>query len=224
MTRDEQARFTHAVVMGDLVESETAASVPVLHAAFNAAVDAVNRRGAATLASPLTITLGDEFQGLARSLSQGLTVVRDLRRTLRAENVACRFVLGLVELKTPLNAEKAWNMMGPGLARARERLADKRDANAFRFSLPADAVTETLLDAIGAAITGVEARWTERQFTIVAESLAATVPDAAQAARLGIKPRTLYKIRRAAELDLYKREWTAVETALADLDQRYGLA
>jgi hypothetical protein len=76
---------------------------------------ACNAAHAGALASPLTITLGDEFQGLLHGLAQAVPVVRGLRLELMAAGVDCRFVIGQVEIRTPLNREKAWNMMGPGL-------------------------------------------------------------------------------------------------------------
>ena len=210
--------------MGDLVRSEAAPSTPRLHALFNEAVRAVNRRRRSALASPLTITLGDEFQGLAKTLEAGLSVIRTVRTRLREEDMQSRFVLGLIALEPPLNPKKAWNMMGPGLSDAREKLADKRHPSVYRFSLPRDPVLETLLDAVGYAVSEVEAGWTERQREIVAASLASTERNVDLAESLGITERTLYKIRNAARLDFYKEQWSAIEVAVSDLDQRYGLA
>lgn len=220
----QKHKATHAVVMGDLVGSEAAPSVRRLHADFNEAVRAVNRRRRKQLTSPLTITLGDEFQGLTQSLAAGLAVVRDLRTSLLADNVECRFVLGLVRLETPLNVQKSWNMMGPGLATARDKLVDKRHHNAYRFSLPDEPVLETLLDAIGLSITEAERGWTDRQFEIVGASMTRSDQNAELAARLGIAENTLYKIRRAARFDFYQTQWEALDVAIADLDRRHGLA
>ena len=55
---------TYGVLMGDLVRSERAPAPEALHDAFNRAVAQENRRHADVIVSPLTITLGDEFQGL----------------------------------------------------------------------------------------------------------------------------------------------------------------
>ncbi|TMV59141.1 hypothetical protein FGG78_35990, partial [Thioclava sp. BHET1] len=58
-----------AVLMGDIVRSETSLAPDLLYARFNAAIDALNQDHAGSLASPLTITLGDEFQGLVCSMA-----------------------------------------------------------------------------------------------------------------------------------------------------------
>ncbi len=215
-------RATHVVVMGDLVSSEDAASVEALHGRFNAAIQWANDAHVAMIVSPLTVTLGDEFQGLCATLEGGLRVVRDLRARLLSKEVGCRFVLGAVRLETPVNAARAWNMMGPGLAGSRRRLADKRDANAYRFELRGEPELQGLLEAVGAGLTDIEGGWTARQREVV---LALQGEAAAPlAARLGMSAQTLYKIRRAGQFDLYERQWAALQAMAARLDRALGLA
>lgn len=212
---------THAVVMGDLVSSEDTASVEGLHASFNAAIQGANDAHRREIVSPLTITLGDEFQGLCATLEGGLRIVRDLRARLLSGGVGCRFVLGAVRLETPVNAARAWNMMGPGLAGSRQRLADKRDANAYRFELRGEPELQALMEAVGAGLTQIEDSWTDRQREVV---LALRGEAAAPLAdRLRMSPQTLYKIRRAGRFDLYERQWAALEAMAARLDRALGL-
>ena len=218
----ENGGALYATLMGDLIASEAAASVSRLHQSFNAAIARANAAPETGILSPLTVTLGDEFQGICANLSQGARLMRRLRADLLEQGVECRFVLGLVRLETPLNRERAWNMMGPGLAAAREKLSDKRDPNAYRFHLPGGAAIEQLLEAVGAGLSAVEAGWTERQREIV---LAAATGDvAANAKRFGVSPKTVYKIRQAAQYDLYTRQWAAVDVAVRSLDGAYGLS
>jgi len=215
--------FTHGVIMGDVVQSRSAASVQQLYEIFNTVIENANSNHKDCLISPLTITLGDEFQGLSRSLADGASIIRDVRHELLRAQVKCRFVLGLVNVETPVNTKRAWNMMGLGLAEARKKLADKRDHNAYRFSLPNDPVIESLLNAIGAAQTEVESAWTKRQAEIVEASWNHEAPDSDLALRLGLQVRTLYKIRQAARYDLYRLQWKALSSTLIDLDRRYNL-
>jgi hypothetical protein len=214
---------THAAVMGDLVRSETATSVEGLHASFNRAVDRVNAAPDLTLASPLTITLGDEFQGLAPGLEGGLAVVRRLAREMWREGLACRFALGAVRVETPVNAARAWNMMGPGLAGTREKLASKRDPNIYRFHLPDAPVVEGLADALGLALTLIEEDWTARQREIVTALIAETAPPPELARKLGLGLRSFYKVRSAARFEAYERQWAALAHAMAALDEQLGL-
>lgn len=212
---------THAVVMGDLIASEDATTVRALHARFNAAIDWANRSGGAGVMSPLTITLGDEFQGVAATLKGGLQLIRGLRARLLADDIPCRFVLGAVRLETPVNPARAWNMMGQGLAASRRRLEDKRDPNAYRFEIPVDPAVQGLMDALGAGLTDIETGWTDRQRQVVLASQAEAA--APLAARLGMSVQTLYKIRRAGRYDLYERQWGALMAMTGRLDQVLGL-
>src|SRR5690606_12336736 len=116
-----QEKNYFAVLMGDLVNSEKGASAEY-HARFNDVVEQHNKHARRVLASPLTITLGDEFQGLTRSLVAAVSLARDIRYDLMDHAIDCRFSVGVVDLQTPLNTKNAWNMMGPGLAKTRAKL------------------------------------------------------------------------------------------------------
>lgn len=217
--------FTHVAVMGDIIGSESAASSARLYTIFNAAIDEANTRFATTLASPLTITLGDEFQGLAGGLAAGFAIATYLRYVLLAQDVACRFALGVTRIETPVSSARAWNLMGPGLAQTRAKLEDKRRPHAYRFHLPNEPLYETLLEAVGLALTLIERDWTERQREIATSLLKAQDASTETLARReGVTRRNINKIRAAARLDVHDAEWQAMQTALEGLDQRYGFA
>ena len=207
----------YAVVMGDLVHSGRAPAPEVLHDRFNAAVEAGNRAHAAALASPLTITLGDEFQGLVRSLAGAVPLVLGLRLALMSAGIDCRFVIGRVEIRTPLNRERAWNMMGPGLARARERLNEKAAGVFYRFSIEEAPLTETLLDALGAGLSVIERGWTDRQRDDIA-ALLGGLSAGELAQRRNVSVHSVYKVRGAGNYDAYVEQWQAIEAALEALD------
>ena len=101
-----------AVVMGDIVGSEAISDRARLYKLFNEAVDTANSRFRTLLLSPLTITLGDEFQGLAPDLMSAFAVVCRLRLALLQENVGCRFVIGRVVLETPINTDSKTKRFG----------------------------------------------------------------------------------------------------------------
>ena len=212
-----------AVLMGDLVASERAQSLRAIHRAFNEAVDFANAQYAAGIESPLTITLGDEFQGLTRTLKHAWAIASALRLRLLAADVSCRFVIGTAELETPVNPREAWNMMGRGLAEARDKLNDKRASNAYRFSLRGETIIEPLLDAVGDSLTEVELGWMPTQRKYYSRARETSRPNAEIAASLGVTPRSLYKVLHAARSDFHRRQSAIIERALTELDERYGL-
>ncbi len=205
--------------MGDLVRSERDGVARDMHRHFNAAVDHAN--GATGPASPLTITLGDEFQGLFVSLVEAAEAARMIRFALMERDIECRFAIGVARLDTPLNTARAWNMMGRGLADTRARLDEKRPATLYRFVFPDDPVLETLLDAIGATLTRIERDWTLTQRRYILPLLAEA--SAAEVARAqGVSVHNVYKVRGAGNFDLYRQQREAVRIALAELDTRDG--
>lgn len=209
--------------MGDLVRSEAAAAPELLHQRFNRQIEIANRDNKAGVASPLTITLGDEFQGLVTTLTKAATMARDLRLGLLRDGIECRFVIGLVEIRTPVNPDRAWNMMGPGLSRARARLNEKSGTTNYRFSLPEHALVETLLDALGAGLTAIETGWTDRQRDDITAAL--DNPSAKDLAKQrGVSIHNIYKIRSSGRYDAYRLQWQAIIAALSAIDREKGLS
>jgi hypothetical protein len=216
-------RTTYAVLMGDIVGSERAPSLRAVHKTFNKAVDAANEAYAASLASPLTITLGDEFQGLLDSMATAWDIAAALRLRLLIDGVACRFVIGVTELESPLNTKQAWNMLGSGLAAARDALNDKSSPNAYRFSLPAEPLIAPLLNAVGDTLTQIELAWTATQLAYYGKTRESTRTNAVLAKKLGVTPRSLYKVLRAARADFHARQSGVVRATLQGLDERYAM-
>lgn len=214
-------RSTYAVLMGDLVGSERAASPKAVHKAFNKAVSATNEVHAEQIASPLTITLGDEFQGLLHDFKSAWDIAIALRLELLVAGIPCRFVVGAAKIETSLNTREAWNMMGSGLSAARDKLNDKRMTSAYRFSFPDEPIVELLLDEVGDALTRGEEAWTPTQLEYYSKTRAAKRGNADVARKLGVSARSLYKVLRAAHAGVHKRQIQVVRSALAQLDERY---
>lgn len=208
----------YAVVMGDLVHSERSPTPEKLHERFNNAVAAENLAQSNAVASPMTITLGDEFQGLTRSLVKAGEIARNIRLKLMADNIECRFAIGLVELTTELNSDKAWNMMGPGLSKARTLLNEKRANSLYRFSIPLDPVMEIMLEALGAGLTRIEQGWTDQQCADIT-ALISGMTAAELAKQRNVSVHTIYKVRSSGDFDIYLMQWQAIREALKLLDR-----
>lgn len=223
-------RREFAVVMGDIVGSETLRPSQKLSDQFDEAVKATNRQFHQLLASPLTITLGDEFQGLALTLSAAFQVVEHLRARLLNSSINCRFVVGVVRLDSKLNVRVAWNMVGEGLKASRAKLGNKNDPNIYRFSLPQVLLpslpewlsVEQLLDAAGTGLTAVESRWTDRQRAVLSLRLRGETV-AKIASNSGVGTRSIYKVLTSGRLEYYENIKSVIRTTLASLDDEYRL-
>jgi hypothetical protein len=213
----------YAILMGDIVGSERARSIKAVHKVFNKAVDSVNDVHVASIASPLTITLGDEFQGLLHGLVPAWEIAAALRLELLTTNVSCRFVIGITELDTPLNTKRAWNMMGAGFSAARDKLNDKKSTNAYRFSLPGEALIERLMDAVGDSLTQIEFGWTRTQLKYYATVHQSGRTKEQVSKRLGVGARSLYKVLHAARAEFHQRQSGVLRDALLSLEARLGM-
>lgn len=207
------------VVMGDLVRSESLRPADQIYDIFNRAVDMTNIHHADTLASPLTITLGDEFQGITLQLATAIPIVRDLRLALLRQGLDCRFVVGQVKLMSPLNPQRAWNMMGPGLSRARAKLNEKLSITLYRFTFLNNPLSETLADALGAGLTVIERGWTARQRDLI-HALAAGKTASDLAVERGVSAQSIYKVRAASHHEAYVLQWAAILDLLTSIDAR----
>lgn len=222
VTTPRTAGQTLAVIMGDIIDSEGRRSGGELSREFNSAIRAANRKYRAALLSPLTITLGDEFQGLLKEMAKGFEIITKLRSDLLEMDINCRFVLGVVRLDTKINTKNAWNMMGDGLAQARNKLNDKREPNVYRFSLYDDPALQRLLDAVGLSLTTIEEEWTPTQSQYIRLNQRSSISKTAR--ETGVGTRSVYKVLEAAKWAYYRKQKDAIEFALSSLDQENGSA
>ncbi len=209
-----------AVLMGDIISSEASNDKMAIHLQFNQVVDIHNEKYQEQLLSPLTITLGDEFQGIVNTLEAAAKIARDIRLELLKFNLDCRFSIGIVKLRTEINPLKAWNMMGEGLAENRSILNKKHDLTYYHFSIISDKIMQLNLDAIGVAITAIERRWTIKQRSYITDLLNGKTTQ--QIAKFNsIRENNVYKVRDAGEFKQYIFYWRAIFNSLNYIDQNW---
>ena len=91
---------------------------------FQQLVSDANQRFGSQILSPLSITLGDEFQGVVKDIE----AVRDLIYYFDEELLTSdphfdlRFVANFGPIDTAINSETSYGMLGDGLTEARKRL------------------------------------------------------------------------------------------------------
>ena len=207
------------VVMGDLVSSSGYENRVVLHKIFNEAVKQSNLKFKSDIVSPLTITLGDEFQGIVKTYDKAFEIIYFIKLALLEKKVDARFVLGATVISTKINRENAWNMMGEGLAEAREKLNNKGDLNSYRFSFPKNNREEELINAIGLTLTTIENEWTQTQLKYVtATERSKHLTKEEIAKKLKISKNTLYKVLRSAKYDFYSNQINVIMNYLRKLE------
>jgi len=128
----------HVILMADIIDSGKKDSQKLM-SDFKSIVHSTNKKYFKFLKSPLTITLGDEFQGVIANVKTSLDIILYIEEELirKKFNFKLRFVLldGIID--TMINNKIAFEMLGPGLSEARERLSELKGSN-HRFYISLD--------------------------------------------------------------------------------------
>lgn len=128
------------ILMADVVHShEKEGSSLMVH--FREVVDWANKIYRESIRSPLTITLGDEFQGVVSSVSKGVDIILAMEEYIIEEELdfKLRYVLHQGDIDTPINEDKAYEMLGSGLTNARKMLNGmKKEQGRFKIAIGED--------------------------------------------------------------------------------------
>ncbi|WP_417593315.1 SatD family protein [Owenweeksia hongkongensis] len=156
------------ILMADIIDSRKKDSVQLLDS-FRNHVDELNERFAKKLLSPLTITLGDEFQGIISSLKDAVQLVFNLEEAIVAaqDDYKLRYVIFEGSVETPLNQKSAHGMLGEGLTKAREKLNSMKESDARVWvKLKDEAKTDALNNAFH-LYTWLVDDWKVKDFEII---------------------------------------------------------
>lgn len=137
-------QHSYPIFMGDVVNSSDYDG-ELLSKGLKELVESTNKKFSKDILSPLTITLGDEFQGVLNSVSTGIDLLFHLEEELliTEPDFKLHYVLLLGEIETEINPDIAYEMMGKGLTEARKMLSSKkRNRKRFRFKLQNKEQTE----------------------------------------------------------------------------------
>ena len=123
--------------MADIIGSRKA-DQQMLMDSFKEVIKYTNGKEKKNFLSPMTITLGDEFQSVVNNLSAALEIILKIEERIIITESAfkLRYILMEGKIETPLNKKIAYGMLGSGLTSAREYLANlKTGKNRFYFKL-----------------------------------------------------------------------------------------
>jgi hypothetical protein len=158
--------------MADVVKSTKLGSSPLM-LAFKETAFRINHELADAFYSPITITLGDEFQSVVKSLKWGVDVILSFEESLIREqkDFRMRYVLNFGEIDTPINQSAAYGMLGAGLLETRSFLAKLKDSrDRFFFHLENNSLSEKL-NMIFRLYQMVVDGWRPKDLPVVAEFL-----------------------------------------------------
>ncbi|WP_420578423.1 SatD family protein [Ekhidna sp.] len=124
------------ILMADVVGSHEKDGQELM-ADFQVLVSYTNKIYSESIELPLTITLGDEFQGIVSSALAGIDIILAMEEYILEEefDFKLRYVLYEGVIETEINPDQAHEMLGSGLTNARKRLNEmKKDTGRFYIS------------------------------------------------------------------------------------------
>ena len=203
------------ILMGDIIGSRKH-DARQLRKNFINLTSGCNRKLKQVILSPYTVTLGDEFQGIATSLHSVIKSIFYMEETILRKQLdfQVRYVAVQGDIDTPINRLKAHTMMGSGLTEAREILTDKRRGQPrFRFVLQ-DGHTMNHLNRLFLVLDGLTGRWNTDDGLLIFDMLA--TPHNDNVAIKHEKNRTQIWKRRK---NLLVEEYRALKDVIMELGQ-----
>ncbi len=165
--------MNYPILMADIENSGDLAPKTVL-AEFKKLVKTFNSKHANKIKSPLTITLGDEFQGITNSIQNGLEIIFLIEEfIIKAKlNFRLRYVLYYGAIDTKINTEIAHAMLGSGLTSARKTLNLMKKENVrFSITIGTNEELNTILNKTFLLYQGLVDTWKEKDIATVSAFL-----------------------------------------------------
>ena len=127
----------HYILMADIMKSSSKGGKQLM-SEFERLVKSCNRNFASQILSPLTITLGDEFQRVVKFLVPCVEIVLYLEEQLLKQNLdfRLRYAINYGAIDTPINTKYAHGMLGSGLTQARKRLNQMKSIQERHWTNP----------------------------------------------------------------------------------------
>lgn len=166
----------YAALIGDFVQSRALENRGEVQRRFAAVCAELNKeREGLGLVSPLTITLGDEFQAVFGSVERLWECIFRMEAALAP--VAIRFAVGLGQISTDIQRDTALGMDGPAFHRARAAM-DLLKKRATRYRVAGLGGSEDFLNAALELIAYNRSKWrTPRVLTLASLLQDKTVKD-----------------------------------------------
>jgi hypothetical protein len=197
------------VVIGDIVASRALAQRAVFQRRFSKALDERTRE-ARHLASPFTITLGDEFQAVYRKadllLADAFTIMAEIHP------VRTRLAYGVGELSTRINPAQALGMDGPAFHDARAALTLLKESGRL-LRVAGQPENWALINHVLSLLSHQVETWSRNRLLIMAGLLRGRAVKEIEEG-LKISRVAVYKNIRAAALDDVRGICQELERAL----------
>lgn len=193
------------IFMADVIGSRKrdAAGQSALAASLAGFTAQLNTAHRIKIRSPLTVTLGDEFQGVVFNLKAAMSLLFAAEE-LRLETAASfqlRYVIYEGEIDTPVNPEHAHGMLGCGLTAARAALAEKGRGRPHISVHLNDGRLATALNSIFRVLWTLLEDWRAKDYLLIADMI--SFSNACIAEKRRIHPSQILRRRRTLRITDY---------------------
>lgn len=157
--------------MCDIISSSEQ-DAKVLMSQFKDCVSYINKKYKKHILSPLTITLGDEFQSVLKDLSSSIQLMIAFEEYSigKSYDFKVRHVLHLGEIETMIQKKNAYEMLGPGLSHARKLLEQSKSSKG-RFTIQLDQKNiESIIDNSFVVYEDILDSWHKERDYVIATS------------------------------------------------------
>lgn len=178
-------------------------------------VEALNSEYEHCILSPMTITLGDEFQGVINDVESAVDLLLFSEQWLlmNKASINLRYVVYEGAIDTPINTDTSYGMLGNGLTEARKLLSKKtKDRKIAEFVLHDDRKSR-LLNRVTKAMLGfrdLPARYKNSE--ILGDLLFSDLTDKEVAVKNGKSPSEIWKYRK----NWYVESWSSAIAILKE--------
>lgn len=159
------------ILVSDIADSRKK-SANTLMTQFRVLVDELNTRFKKSLKSPLTITLGDEYQGIAHDLASSISIMLAAEEAIihHGFEFKLRQVVYLGDIDTPINTKAAYGMLGDGFIQARRSVEELKKSRSNRLHLHSGVSdVDTMLNGLFQLLTNVIDSWKTSDFPLLSE-------------------------------------------------------
>lgn len=207
----------YAVLIGDFIQSKQLENRGEVQRNLGALFDELNKeRQELGLVSPLTITLGDEFQAVFSNVARLWECI--LRIEAAMEPVAIRFAIGSGSISTDIQHDTALGMDGPAFYTARLAMEQLKKSDA-RYRVGGLGSEEEFINAALELIAHNRAKWrTPRVVTLANILQGKTVKEISQVTRS--TEQAVYRNIRDGELDAIINIFAGITERMANMLNR----
>lgn len=160
------------IIMADIISSRYIKKEEDFMGQFKALTTLANEQFNRQIISPLTITLGDEFQGIVDSAQTLFELVFFLEEQRIGADYTFQLRYSLVhgEIETEINTQIAYEMYGAGLTQAREGLQQAKDSGQHYY-IDLKAAPEAQLKLCLELYQSIKSEWKPKEYKIVSAFL-----------------------------------------------------